>query len=272
LLEDLAKQTPAAPGHDASIPPLDFAIPTPRGGPPPSASALEALLGEPSVPAASSPQPARAAPHVAAAAPAGSAGLDHFLAGLGIPRDALHIASDEETLELAGRIVRAAIESIIAFLLSRSVVKKELRAADRTMLASRDNNPLKVMENTDEALRFLFDTSEERRRAFKAPVPALQDACDDILAHEVALLAGCRAAVIAAFRRFDPALIEKQNEKGGLLGAINRRAQLWDGYVAQFEKTQAELSDQVERVLSRDFMKEYMIQVAKFKRDRPPRE
>lgn len=267
LLQDLARQAPASPRPGTPSAPFDFDVPMPRGVSAQSDPALDDLLSAPAAPAqdqvVASTSEAQGIASMAAPSPAG---LDRFLAGLGIPREALHIESDEKTLELAGQIVRVAIESIIAFLLSRSVVKKELRAVDRTMLASRDNNPLKVMDSPEEALRFLFDGTEERLRAFQAPVPALKDACDDILAHELALLAGCRAAVIAAFNRFDPRIIEKQNEKGGLLGAINRRAQLWDSYAAQFEKTQAEMADQVEKVLSRDFMKEYMIQVAKFKR------
>ena len=49
---------------------------------------------------------------------------------------------------------------IIMLLNARADARKELDAADRTMVGAHANNPLKLMSDPHEAMAFLFDPSE----------------------------------------------------------------------------------------------------------------
>ena len=84
-----------------------------------------------------------------------------------------------------------------------------MRAADRTMVAARENNALKLAESVDEALQFVFDPGA-RSDAFLPPNKAVADACADLQTHELALVAGMRAALLGAIKRFEPDVIEKR--------------------------------------------------------------
>jgi len=143
-----------------------------------------------------------------------------FLEGVGLAREVPE-AEVEAFMRHAGHIMRAAIEGAMALLAARATAKKELRAEDRTMVASKDNNPLKLMSDPQEALSFLFDT-KDRTGGFLDPAQAVGDAFEDLRAHEVALFAAMRAALLGAVQRFDPKTLEAELEKGaGSLG-LNR--------------------------------------------------
>jgi type VI secretion system FHA domain protein len=212
-------------------------------------------------------------PRTAPAAPLASrAQLAAFLAGLGLPH--VRIAPDQEELflKLAGEITRAAVEGIMALLLSRSQMKKELGSVDRTQMAMRDNNPLKLMPDAGEALRFLFDPGYRKTDAFLGPARAVQDACDDIFAHEVGLVAATRAAVEGAIRRFDPAQIERRvdEEKSSASSLLaNRRARLWDAYLEHYQRIDHDMADNLDALFERDFLRAYTEQVKRLRR--PPK-
>src|SRR4029079_9434453 len=120
-----------------------------------------------------------------------------FLEGAGLSGKEVRDADIEDFLRQSGRLVRAASEGAMALLAPRATAKKELRAEDRTMVASKDNNPLKLMSDPQEVLGFLFET-KERAGGFLEPVQAVGDAFEDLRAHEVALFAGMRAALLGA--------------------------------------------------------------------------
>ncbi len=213
-------------------------------------------------------RPPAGAPRTPGAAPA--AGMDPqrfvkaFLEGAGLTGKEVLGAEAEEFLRHSGRIVRAAIEGAMALLAARATAKKELRAEDRTMVASKDNNPLKLMSDPQEVLGFLFDT-KERAGGFLDPVQAVGDAFEDLRAHEVALFAGMRAALLGAISRFDPKTLESELEKGaGGLG-LNRKAKLWELFGAYQEKLARDAGDDFNKVFGREFMGTYMEQVKRLR-------
>lgn len=189
-----------------------------------------------------------------------------FLRGAGMQGvDTAQVDADR-FLEECGATVRAAIEGLMGMLLARSKVKEELRAVDRTMVAARENNPLKLSESVDEALQFVFDPVT-RTDAFLPPAKAVADACNDLQAHELALVAGLRAALIGAIQRFDPDTIEKRLQKeGGKSLLANRKAQLWDCFVAYYRQTQADVDDDFDRVFGAAFLRAYQEQVRRLGR------
>ena len=60
-------------------------------------------------------------------------------------------------------------------------------------------------------MSFLFDM-KERSGGFLKPVQAVGDAFEDLRAHEVALIAGMRAALLGTIQRFDPKSLEAELE------------------------------------------------------------
>jgi type VI secretion system FHA domain protein len=252
---------PAAPAGDV------FAEATYVGGSaaPPAPAASASVFDEATY--VGGRPPAGAAPQRAAGAPSGidpQRLVKAFLEGAGMPGREVSQADAEEFLRHSGKIVRAAVEGAMALLAARATAKKELRAEDRTMVASKDNNPLKLMSDPAEVMGFLFDT-KERTGGFLDPVQAVGDAFEDLRAHEVALFAGMRAALMGAIHRFDPKTLEAELEKraGGL--GLNRKAKLWELFGAYQEKLAREAGDDFNKVFGHEFMGTYMDQVKRLR-------
>ena len=214
------------------------------------------------------PQGAAAPAAPAAARSSGVAGMREavsvFLEGAGVAGKEIRDAEIEDFLRQSGKILRAAIEGSMALLAARATAKKELRAEDRTMVASKDNNPLKLMSDPQEALAFLFDT-KNRSDGFLDPVQAVGDAFEDLRAHEVALFAAMRAALLGSIQRFDPKMLETELEKsaGGL--GLNRKAKLWELFAGYQQKLARDAEDDFNKVFGREFMGTYMAQVKRLR-------
>jgi predicted component of type VI protein secretion system len=199
----------------------------------------------------------------AAAAP--SDALRAFFEGAGLPHKELSPAQAERMLRDSGAILRAAVEGLMMLLLARAEMRKEFEAEERTMVAPRDNNPLKMMSDPHEAMDFLFDPAD-RTDGFLDPVQAVGDACEDLRSHELALMAGMRAAILGALRHFDPPALERaydKNAKGFSLAS--RKARLWELFVARQDKLAREAQEDFNKVFGRDFMSAYQAQLRRLK-------
>jgi type VI secretion system FHA domain protein len=188
-----------------------------------------------------------------------------FLEGAGLAHLQISEADAETFLRESGAIVRACVEGLIGLLLARSELKKEMRAEDRTMVASRDNNPLKLMTDPRDALSYLFDKRERLSGAFLPPVQAVGDACDDLRVHEIALMAGMRAAFQGALKRFDPQLIEREADKQKGSFTLNKKVKLWETFVAHHEKLTRDAEDDLLKVFGKEFLGTYMAQVRRLR-------
>lgn len=226
-----------------------------------------AITPEKKAPPPPPPPPARPVP--AAPPAAGGASMNEavrvFLEGAGLPHKDLSPAQCEELLKQSGAILRAAVEGLMMLLIARSEMRKEFEAEERTMVAARDNNPLKLMADPQEAMEFLFD-SGQRAGGFLEPVQAIGDAAEDLRAHELALMAGMRSAIMGAVRRFDPQALEKAFEKSaGGFSLGGRKGKLWDLFVAHQQKLAQEGQEDFNKVFGRDFMSAYQAQIRRLK-------
>jgi type VI secretion system FHA domain protein len=271
--------------------------PPPRVAPPTADDPLAALLdGEPPGAAAPSrrsredplgllaePEPGSSAPvarsldaqvpapptsaRKAAAAPVLTAPIvQAFLEGAGMAGVKIRDDQAEAFIRECGEVCRAAIEGLMGLLLARATVKEELRAHDRTMVAAHENNPLKLVESVDEAIKFVLDPAN-RTEAFLPPPKAVADACSDLRSHEIALVAGMRSALLGAIRRFDPAKLERLLEKqGGTSLLANRKAKLWDCFLEHYDKTNSDAEDNFDKVFGADFLRAYQEQVKRLRK------
>jgi type VI secretion system FHA domain protein len=240
--------------------------PAPTLAPPPPPAEKRVSPTEITAPRASAPKPAPPATPAPAAMPAGlPEGLRVFMEGSGLPYKELSAAQSERLLRDCGAILRAAVEGLMLLLIARGEMRKEFEAEERTMVAARDNNPLKLMSDPHEAMQYLLDPAD-RTDGFLDPVQAIGDACEELRAHEVALMAGMRAAIMGALRRFDPQVLEKAFEKSaGGFSLGSRKAKMWELFLAHQQKLSQEAQEDFNKVFGRDFMLAYQSQLRRLK-------
>lgn len=191
--------------------------------------------------------------------------LRAFFEGAGLPYKELSPMQADRMLRECGAILRAAVEGIMMLLRARAEMRKEFEAEERTMVAARDNNPLKLMSDPHEVMDFLFDPAE-RTDGFLDPVQAVGDACEDLRSHEIALMAGMRAALLGALRRFDPHALERACEKSARgFSLASRKARLWELFVAEQDKLSREAQEDFNKAFGRDFMGAYQAQLRRLK-------
>jgi type VI secretion system FHA domain protein len=188
-----------------------------------------------------------------------------FLEGAGMPPQELSAEQAARLLKDSGAVLRAAVHGLMTLLIARGEMRKEFEAEERTMVAARDNNPLKLMGDPHEALEFLLDPGE-RAGGFLDPVRAIGDASDDLRTHELALMAGMRSAILGALRRLDPQTLEKAfDDSAGGFHLASRKARLWEFFTLQQQQLAQEAQEDFNKAFGRDFMSGYQAQLRRLK-------
>ncbi|SFM63362.1 type VI secretion system-associated FHA domain protein TagH [Variovorax sp. OV329] len=164
-----------------------------------------------------------------------------------------------EGMEHLGALLRATAEGTLALLQSRAVAKRQMRA-EGTHINPRQNNPLKFSPDATEALTRMLQ--REPSPGFLDPVAALKDAHHDLLVHQVAMVAGMRAAVFELFSRLGPEAAE--NAEGPAYGAARlpllRAVALWNRHRMQHAQLLEHLDDDFEAIFGREFLRAYEAQ------------
>jgi type VI secretion system FHA domain protein len=168
-----------------------------------------------------------------------------------------------------GELLRTSIEGSLALLHSRSTVKREMRA-EVTVIARRQNNPLKFAPDALAALAHLLST--KRSPGFLEPVAALKDAHEDLLVHHLAVVAGMRAAMYELIARLGPddVVREEGPPKGLSTLPTLHEAALWRRYRQRHAEMTARLDDDFETVFGREFIKAYEAQARRVRDKAPP--
>lgn len=210
------------------------------------------------IPTKAAPSPAMPAPPVPPAGPP-SYPLRAFFEGAGLAPKPLSPMQTDRILRDCGAILRASMEGLTRLLHARAETRKKLRLEERTADAAEDNNPLKLMSDPGELMDFLFDPGD-RTDGFLDPVRAVGDACNDLRSHELALMAGMRAAILGALRRLDPAALERSLEKGK-----SSKAKLWDLFVEEQESLVRSAEKDLNKVFEREFLEAYQTELRRLK-------
>lgn len=237
--------------------PLTRPIPQPPAPPAPAAPPADfdepmTMVSPRPVPPRASAAPVTSPPPAAAAAP--DALLAAFRDGLGLP--GVPAALGEDEMRLLGRLLRESAQGTVQLLLSRAALKREMRA-EVTVIAARENNPLKFSPSAEVALQYLLGGPKP---GFLPPEQAMRDAYNDLRAHQLGMMAGMRSALDGVLQRFDPAVLEGQIAKRSGLGALlggNRRAQLWEQFQALYSQLSREASDDFHQLFGKAFLAAY---------------
>jgi FHA domain-containing protein/type VI secretion system protein len=264
-LDDLLSPAAAPPRPP---PPPQFQQPelvpvAPSAPPPPLFHQPEPVAVAPAAP----PRPAAVRPSTAPGTPAAAAGdsevLQALLRGLGLP-DLKLTRSGPEVAETVGAMLREATAGTIDVLMARAMTKKESRI-EMTMMATHANNPLKFFPNADGALSQMLNNS---MAGYMPPVQAMASAFDDLRAHELAVIAGMRAALGAVLHRFDPAEIERRLAVPTVFDKMlsaNRKAKMWDRLVLLYGEIAREADDDLQRLFGEKFSEAYEQQVVRLR-------
>jgi FHA domain-containing protein/type VI secretion system protein len=234
------------------------------------------VRGAPAATMRATPQAAAApiaAPVAAAGTPVdGAQALAVLAQALELEPGDLDAAHPMETIRIVGELLNLTVNGLYQMLEMRAQLKNELRIEDRTMIASRENNPLKHSDSARDALRYLVDVRQHGNKLFLQPNKAIGDAVNDVCAHEMAVMAGTRAALLAALKMFAPDTVEKRIKKSGALDSVMpalHKAKLWESFLAMYGELEKEAEDHFDRLLNQEFARAYAEQGKKLRRKKP---
>ena len=172
----------------------------------------------------------------------------------------------EQTLATLGRILGLSLEGVMQLLHSRAELKNAIRT-DVTRLARDNNNPLKFSASADDALNKLL--IPQNRKAYLQAEPAINEAIEDLKAHQLAMLEGMKAAVHAMLVQFDPLTLEKTLESANPITAnipITREAKLWQLFNERFNDIHEEAVNDFDELFGKEFRKAYDRRIRKLGR------
>ena len=217
------------------------------------------------------PAPRQSAMASAPAQPGGVAAPQHeaselmaaFLRGVGSTHQ-MPQTMTPELMERIGVILRGATEGTLQLLLSRQEFKREVRA-EVTVIGAQRNNPLKFSPTVEVALAHLLGPGI---RGFMRPDEAMQDAFNDLRAHQFGVMVGLHAALAHVLTRFTPEALERRlTEKTAFeaLFSASRKAKLWDQFCALHASISQEAEDDFHNLFGKAFSQAYDEQMARFK-------
>ncbi|SFO11275.1 type VI secretion system-associated FHA domain protein TagH [Nitrosospira briensis] len=192
--------------------------------------------------------------------------LRAFLDGAGVPDVSIPAGLTPQFMALLGHLLRESTQGTLDLLLARTLTKREVRA-ELTMIAPKENNPLKFSPTVEVALTHLL---APQGQGFLAPLQAMRDAHDDLRSHQFGFMAGMRAALAGVLERFDPTYLEGRLTQKTVVDAllpINRKAKLWDLFAERYKDISREAEEDFHVLFGKEFLRAYEAQIAKLEQD-----
>lgn len=190
---------------------------------------------------------------------ANDAVLQALLRGLGLPNLVLK-GSAPALAETIGALLREATAGTMDLLAARKATKQE-SPMDMTMILVAANNPLKFFPHAEGALNQMLTSA---LAGYLPAEQAMSDAFSDLKAHDVAVLAGTRAALKTVLHRVDPAEIERGQSVPGVMDKLmgaNRKARMWDQFIESYAGIARDAEDDLQRLFGERFSAAYEDQV-----------
>jgi FHA domain-containing protein len=192
--------------------------------------------------------------------------LGAFLSGAGVPDLGPSSGLTPEFMEVLGHLLRQSTQGTLDLLRARMLTRREIHA-ELTMIAPRENNPLKFSPTVEAALAHLLSP---QGHGFMTPRQAMQDAYDDLRSHQFGFLAGVRAALAAVLERFSPEELERRLTQKTVIDTllpINRKAKLWDLFAERYKEISHEAEEDFHALFGKEFLRAYEAQIAKLEQD-----
>ncbi len=272
-----ASETPSwqgpTPDH-VSVLDQSFAPPTPQQAPPSDTNVIPENWDEtgfaspdslPSGPSGTFNQPPMAPappqqPGPPPAAAAGISGADQqaivaMLMAAGLDQSNAQAAGTPENLSALGQILAVTTQGLIDVLAARSAVKSQFRVP-MTMMRPMENNALKSSANATEALlKMLVNLNP----AYLNAVESFVEGFEDVKAHQMAMMAGMRAAFDSMLERFDPEELQQRfkKRKSKSMLRLPGGANIWDMYKDLFDEMTQDADANFQRLFGEEFARAY---------------
>lgn len=189
--------------------------------------------------------------------------IQAFLKGAGIPNVALPGGLTPEWMEMIGQLLAIAVHGTTELAALRSLVKREANA-EQTVVVVRNNNPLKFFSDGQTVLMQML---RKRMPGFMGPVEAMEDAHQDLHAHQLGMVAGTKAAMADTLKRLNPKTLDEEVPVLAVsdrLLPMYRKARLWDAYRKRFKEAKKELREDSTSVFGRAFLEAYEKEIERF--------
>ncbi|OOG52771.1 peptide-binding protein [Rhodanobacter sp. B05] len=165
-------------------------------------------------------------------------------------------------------IFRVVVDGVMDVLRARAEIKNTFRLPV-TIIQRSENNPLKFAPNPEEALQKIMSPSNG---AFMSGTMAFEDAFDDIRCHQMAMLAGVRAAFESLLVHFSPDRFEQEADGGSKRSAFAGKGKYWERYREHFEGLNKDPDDCFRRLFGDEFARAYEEQLSRLKSARRMRQ
>lgn len=189
--------------------------------------------------------------------------LSSFFQGLGVDSASLGALTRGE-LEAIGALVRVAVVGLFGLQRAASGVNEDLRAGDRTLVASKLRNPLVTDWPDDAKVQYLFGPRAQNA-GFDRPERALRELLAELLGHELARGEATRAAVEGVVGEFSPSALKARLLGRG--GKLFEGARAWEAYSRYYAEQCKDLPQWVQRLLDTHFTEAYLREILRIKRE-----
>lgn len=152
------------------------------------------------------------------------------------------------------------VDGVMDVLRARAEIKNTFRIPV-TIIQRSENNPLKFAPTAEEALQKIMAPPNA---AFLSGPAAFDDAFDDIRCHQMAMLAGVRAAFESLLAHFGPDRLEQEVD-GSKRSAFGGKAKYWEKYRDNYEKLIKNPDDCFRGLFGDEFARAYEEQLARLK-------
>jgi predicted component of type VI protein secretion system len=156
-----------------------------------------------------------------------------------------------------GQILRVVVSGVMDVMQSRQQIKDEFRM-QITRVRPAENNPLKFSANVDDALHNLL---VKRNPAYLSAVEAFEDAFADLRHHQIAMLAGMRAAFESMLAEFDPDRLQEAFDRQLNKGLVPAKIRYWDLFRERRHELVKDPEASFRRLFGEEFARAYEAQL-----------
>jgi type VI secretion system protein ImpI len=160
------------------------------------------------------------------------------------------------------RLMPLIVQGMMDVLQSRAEIKSQFRLA-LTTIKPVENNPLKFSPTGQDAMKHLFGGENA---GYLNSIEAFEEGFNDIKAHQMAMIAGMRAAFEHMLSQFSPRALEDRFEggskRGGIMSIANR-VRYWEMYREMFDRLSRDSDDNFRELFGEEFATAYEEQMQK---------
>ena len=125
-------------------------------------------------------------------------------------------------------VLRCSTDELTGLLKARAAAKKLAKSSDRTMISASDNNAMKFIPSTVEAMEIMF---AQNRPGYMGAAESFKSSFDDLKKHEYATYSAMQKALARLLDGLSPEAVESKIT--GVMGS--KKAKAWEIFVERWD-------------------------------------